>query len=165
MGGSFGTRGGHFKIDFCVILVVSGVFWRPWVPKGASKGGRVEKVTEKVVRGSFMGPSLGPPLEPKSNKCRKEVVLNSTSKNIVRKVLHKRCLGTSSNPMTTKPLSYLTFPPGAPKQPKIVFNGYPCATSLGGFVGRWVPFWRIVDSSKNCVAENHAGHSRATRSS
>ena len=64
---------------------------------GAPKGGRVEKVTEKVVRGSFMGPPPGPPLEAKSTKKRETVVPRSTLENTVRKVLHRRCLATPSN--------------------------------------------------------------------
>ena len=77
---------------------------------GAPKGGRVEKVAEKVGCGSFVGPPPGSPLQPKSTTNREEVVPRSTLENIMCKVLHKRTLGTPSNHeinsfASTKPLS------------------------------------------------------------
>ena len=86
-----------------ILESILNVFWWSWgcfgdpgLPRGP-EGGRVGKVTEKVVRGSFVGPPPGPPWEPKSTKNREKVVPRSTLENTVCKVLHKRCLGTPSN--------------------------------------------------------------------
>ena len=75
----------------------AGVIWRPWAPQGTPQWSQVEKVTKKLVRGSFVGPPLGPLLEPKSQINRKKVVARTTLKNIVRQVLHKRSLGIPFN--------------------------------------------------------------------
>ena len=93
LGGRFSTHGGSFWIRFwsnfngleCDLETLGS----PWAPKG----GRVGKVTEKVDRGSLMGPPLGPPLEPESTPNREKVIPRSTLENIVRKVPHKRCSG------------------------------------------------------------------------
>ena len=82
---------------FGVILVPLGVIWRPGAPQGTPQGSRVEKVTKKLVRGSFVGPPLGPLLEPKSVTNRKKIVAKITLKNIARKVLHKRSPKTTRN--------------------------------------------------------------------
>ena len=87
---------GHFGIHFSIILVVLGSVLASLGSPG-SKGGRVEKGAEKVVRGSFVGPPPGPPLEAKSANNRKTFVPRSTLKNIVRKMLHKRSPRTPSN--------------------------------------------------------------------
>ena len=55
--------------------------------------GRVEKVAEKVVCGSFVGPPLGHFFDSKSSINCQKVVARTTLTNIVRKVLHKRSLG------------------------------------------------------------------------
>ena len=88
---------GSFWNHFGVILVPLGVIWRPGAPQGTPQGSRVEKVTKKLVRGSFVGPPRGPLLEPKSFTNLKKIVAETTLKNIVRKVLHKRSPGTPSN--------------------------------------------------------------------
>ena len=82
---------------FGVNLMPLGVIWRPGAPQGTPQGSRVEKVTKKLVRGSFVGPPLRPLLEPKSFTNRGKNAAETLLKNIVRKVLHKRSPGTSSN--------------------------------------------------------------------
>ena len=104
---------------------------------------RLEKVTDKVIRGSFVVTSPGTPFGAHIDKKKKKVVPRSTLENIVRKVLHKRCLGTPSNHendgfANTKALIF-TFPFGAPKLSKIVSNGYP----LGSL---WVALGAVGDS-------------------
>jgi hypothetical protein len=49
----------QFRPHFDVILVSLEVFWRPWALQGTPEWGRVEKVTENVVRVSTPGPSSG----------------------------------------------------------------------------------------------------------
>ena len=88
------THSGSFWSDFGVILVPLGVIWRFWAPQETLPGSRIEKVTKKLVRGSFVGPPLGPLLEPKSVTNRKKMVAKSTLKNLARKVLQKRSPGT-----------------------------------------------------------------------
>ena len=86
-----------FWNHFGIILASLGVIWRPGAPQGTPPGSWVEKVTKKLVRGSFVGPPRWPLLEPKSVTNRKQIVANTTLKNIVRKVLQKRAPGTPSN--------------------------------------------------------------------
>ena len=65
LGRRFGTFGGNFSAGFeSFWWSGAGYFGDPGLPR-ASQGGRVEKVAEKVVRGSFVGPPSGPPLEHK----------------------------------------------------------------------------------------------------
>ena len=66
----FGTLRGHFGVDLGVNLVVSGSVLATLGSSEVPKRGRVKKVTETVVRGSFVGPPPGPLLEAKLSKNR-----------------------------------------------------------------------------------------------
>ena len=137
---------GSFLIHFGIIFVILGGFLATLGSPGVPKGGRVGKVTEKVVRGSFVGPPLGSPLEHKSTTNREKVVPRSTLENIVFKVLHKRCLRTPSDHeddgfvIRNHRLHISTW------SPKTTENGVqwvPFRTPLGGFGGPWALFWRM----------------------
>lgn len=61
---------------------------------GAVRGGRVEKVTKKVVCWSFVGRPSGPCLVSKSTKNLKKSVPRSTFEKHCVQMLHKMSLGT-----------------------------------------------------------------------
>ena len=81
-----------FWCYFGVILVSLGCLFATWGLPGTPRGGKVEKVVEKVVLGS----SPGTPFGSKSIKNCKEIVPRSTLERTVRRVLHKRCPGIPS---------------------------------------------------------------------
>ena len=60
LGRCFGTLGGHFGVDFGIIFVVLVGAWATLSSPGVPKAGRVEKVTEKVVPGSFVSSPATP---------------------------------------------------------------------------------------------------------
>ena len=79
-----------------------------------------------VLCGSSPGTPFGAPIDDKSRKSRSE---KHVGKHCQNKVPKKRCLWTPSNRenqgLCLDGTIIFTFPPGAPKQTKIVSNGYP----------------------------------------
>ena len=110
---------------------------------GAGKGGRVEKVAEKVVQGSFVGPAPGPPLESKSIENEKKPFRGARWKTLCA----KRCArGVSGSPPTMKIMVSLTrnrYSHISTWSSKTIENGFqwvPFGIPFGGFGGCWGPF-------------------------
>ena len=121
---------GVISVSFwCHLGVLGGLLATLGLP-GAPPGSRVEKVAEKVVRGSFVGSPLGPLSEPKLAINPKQVVARTTLKNIVRKVLHKRSLGP---PPTMKVMAL--------RARNHNFQVYTCTSRVTGNCLQWVPLW------------------------
>ena len=74
----FCTLGGRFGLNFGVIFVALGRVLATLGSLGVPKGGRLEKATEKMVLGSFVGPprgslSFGMQINQKSRKSLLEI--------------------------------------------------------------------------------------------
>ena len=152
---SFDTILMSFLSDVGVILVSSGCLSATLGLPRTPRGGRAEKVAEKVSFGS----SPGTPFEVQIDKELKKVVPRSTLERTVRKVLHKSCPGIPSNHgnngfVYTKPwfshfhLELLNNRKGCPMGTPLAPLGMPWASFwlFGRFLGTALDFHGFWDS-------------------
>ena len=99
LGSRFGTLRGHFGVDFGVIFVVLGGVLATTGSRGLPKGGRVGKVTEKVVRGPFVGPPPGPLGSPNRQQIEKKSFREARWKTLCARCCPR---GVSGPPPTMK---------------------------------------------------------------